>query len=186
MQPPMGALALDDSQIGKRAEPRTNVAVMASMAAASASGSVMICNLSTRGGMIEAEWLPGVGERVELRRGEMLVVGQVVWRDLRKAGLKFDSRINVSDWLPTSHSGQQAVDKIFQQLKAGIDQSPLLQVKCASAPPVEADELERTADSLEALADTLAADAEVIARHSTHLQTLDIATQILRKLAAAG
>jgi hypothetical protein len=186
MQAPMGALALDDSQIGKRAEPRTNVAVMASMAALSASGSVMICNLSTRGAMIEGERLPGVGERVELRRGEMLVVGRVVWRDLRKAGLQFDDLIEVADWLPTTHSGQQAVDKLFQQLKAGIDQSPAPRIKPASAPLVEADELERTADSLEALADTLAADAEVIARHSTQLQTLDIATQVLRKLAAAG
>jgi hypothetical protein len=186
MQRLMQAIALDDSQIGKRSEPRTNVAVMASMSAASASGPVMICNLSSRGSMIEGEPLPGVGERIELRRGEILVVGEVVWTDIRKAGIKFERRIKVSDWLPKSHSGQQAVDKLFQQLKSGIAKPPLAQVKAASALPVAAGELEQAAESLEALADTLANDVGVVTRHATQLQVLDLATQLLRKVAAAA
>lgn len=182
----MEALALIDSHIGKRSEPRTNVAVMVSMVASSVSGPVMLCNLSTGGGLIESDRLPDVGERVELRRGETAVTGRLVWKDGRKAGLQFEGRIKVSDWLPTSHAGQQAVDKVFQQMKAGSDRPPLMQVKSASAPAVDAEELQLTAQRLEALADMLAADDDVIARHSTQLQVLDMATQVLRKLAAAG
>ena len=181
----MEALAFDDdSQIGKRSEPRTKLAVMASMTAATVSGAVMICNLSTRGGMIEGDDLPAIGERLELRRGELLASARVIWTHLGKAGLQFEQRIKIADWLPSTHSGQQAVDNIFHQLKAGADKSPLKPVRAATG--VAPGELEQTAEALEALADTLAEDIDVVLRHSTNLQVLDIAAQIMRRLAAAA
>lgn len=182
----MEALALSDSHIGKRSEPRTNLAVMVSMVSSTVSGPVMICNLSTGGALIECDRLPEVGERVELRRGEAVATGHVMWKEARRAGLQFEKRIKVAEWQPASHAGQQAVDKVFQQMKGLIDRPPLMQVTAASTASVDAVELRETAERLDALADTLASDDDVIARHSTQLQVLDLATQILRKLAAAG
>jgi hypothetical protein len=182
----MEALALVDSHIGKRSETRTTLTVMVSMVAASASGPVCVCNLSTGGAMIEGHVLPAVGEQVELRRGDSVGFGEVVWRIGNRAGLKFEPRITVSDWQPTSHIGQQTVDKVFQDIRSGIGKAPLSPVRTASALPVEAEELSEAAGRLEELADALAGDEEVIARHAMQLQVLDLATQLLRKLAAAG
>ncbi len=187
MQRLMGeVLALDDSQIGKRSEPRTKLAVMATMTADSVTGPVMICNLSTGGGLIQGDRLPGIGERVELRRGDLLAWAKVIWTDPGKAGLQFDHPIKIPDWLPSSHAGQQTVDNIFQQLKAGAEKSPVAPVPAALPSGVAQIELEQTAEALEALADTLAEDIHVIEHHSTHLQVLDIAAQILRRLAAGS
>lgn len=187
MQRLMGeVLAIDDSQIGQRSEPRTNLSVTASMTAGSVSRPVMIRNLSTGGGLIEGDRLPGVGERVELRRGDLLAWAKVIWTDRGKAGLQFEHRIKIPDWLPSGHSGQQAVDRIFQQLKADAEKPPMAPVQSAPTRAVAVVELEQTAEALENLADTLAEDIDVISRHSTHLQVLDIAAQIMRRLAAGG
>jgi hypothetical protein len=186
MQRLMGeVLAIDDSQIGKRSEPRTKLSVMASMVADSVTGPVMICNLSTRGGMIEGDRLPAIGERIELRRGDLLACARVIWTQSGKAGLQFVQSIKIPDWLPSSHAGQQAVDNIFQQLKAGVEKAPVTPLRAAPTLAVPKGELLQAAEGLEGLADTLAEDIDVVSRHSTDLQVLDIAAQIMRRLAAA-
>jgi hypothetical protein len=181
MRNAMDGVAIDDSCIGKRAEARTSLAVMATMACATHTGPVMIRNLSTRGAMIVCVRPPEVGQKVELRRGEVRAVASVVWNDIDKAGLNFAQPVTVADWMSNGHAGQQAVDDLFQQLKAGSRMSGPEGPE--SGTRVAPGELEQTADGLEQLADILSADAEVIERYMAELQILDIAAQTMRKLA---
>ena len=170
-------------RIGMRSEPRTNMFVMASMSSSSVSGPVKIRNLSEHGALIESAQLPAVGEMLELRRGEILVSGRVVWRLDGKAGLQLDGPVTPTDWMPAGHAGQAAVDSTFQNLKTGVGTSPVSQAAPSTGQPSDPTMLRRTADSLDALADSLAEDSDVVARHASELQVLDIASQTLRKLA---
>lgn len=157
--------------------------VMASVSADTASGAVKIRNLSPHGALIESSALPAAGESVELRRGSLFVAAQVAWRQGNKAGLRFDRPVEVTDWLPSAHSAQKSVENAFQQVKAGLAGPPVgLPVERDSNDP---DQLRRIARALDLLADALADDAAIVMRHPEKLQVLDIASQILRKLAAA-
>lgn len=179
----MERVAIDDSCIGKRSEARTVLAVMASMTAVHETGPVMIRNLSSRGGLIVCVRPPAVGERIELRRGELQAVGLVVWNDVDRAGLSFEQPIEMAEWMPSAHAGQQVVDGLFQQIKAGSQCAPPAVPE--SQRLVAPEELAKTAEGLEALADTLSADDDVIERYLTDLQILDIAAQTMHKLAKA-
>lgn len=176
----------------QRAHARTSMFVLASMAAASASGPVKIRNMSPSGALIEGGTLPHVGEHLSIRRGELAVAGRIVWRLDGRAGLQFDGEVDVADWMPAGGNRQQKVDQTFQELKAAAA-APIVPAPAVTpAPPprlgpspIERLDLLETADALDALADFLAEDAEMIARLSTKLQTLDIASQLLRRCAGA-
>ncbi len=157
--------------------------VLATMAAASASGPIKIRNMSLGGALIEGGTLPPIGEHLSLRRGELAISGRIVWRQSGKAGLSFDHAVEVMDWLPAGSGGQQRVDHAFHELKA--NSAP---ARPASSAPVEAAPIGRfdllnLAQALDVLADSLAEDARIVAAHSAKLQALDAASQMLRRLA---
>jgi len=133
--------------------------------------------------------LQAAGARVDvisLRRGTLSASGTVVWRQEGKAGLRFDRPIDVTGWLPAGSTGQQAVDRAFQELKAAAAApSYPTQVPQLQQSPVDTDELLRTAAALDDLADALAEDPAVVASHGSKLQTFDIAAQLLRRYAAS-
>lgn len=166
--------------------------VLASMAATSVSGPVKIRNMSPMGALIEGGALPRVGEHLSIRRGELTAAGRVVWRLEGRAGLQFDSEVDVMDWLPAGGSRQQKVDQTFHELKAASVATAPSAVPDVARPvarigpsPVDRLELLEAADALDALADMLAGDDRVVATLSTKLQALDIASQLLRRCAAA-
>ncbi len=167
-----------------RSDLRTNMFVMAVLGAAAGCGPVRIRNLSSQGALVEGNGLPQVNEAFELRRGSLAASGEVVRREGDKAGLRFTGPIDVSRWLPAG-TGQQAVDRTFQTIKRAADQGPYTAAGClvdrSDALP---EQLERVARALDRLADDLSADPGLIVRHSGRLQALDIASQMLRKLAA--
>ena len=160
--------------------------VLATMAATSTSGPVRIRNMSPAGAMIEGDHLPCVGELVSLRRGTLSASGTVVWRLEGKAGLRFDRQIDVTGWLPTGSTGQQAVDRAFQEMKAAAA-APSYPAQAPQIPssPIDTAELLKTAAALDDLADALAEDPAVVASHGSKLQTFDIAAQLLRRYAAS-
>jgi hypothetical protein len=157
--------------------------VLATMAAASASGPIKIRNMSLSGALLEGGALPAVGEHLSLRRGELAVSGHVVWRQQGKAGLSFDCAVEVVDWLPAGSGGQQQVDRTFQELKT--DPAPAHPVSCSPAEPsaIGKPDLLKLAEGLDILANILAEDARIIAAHSSKLQVLDAASQMLRRCA---
>ena len=169
----------------RRAHQRTSLFVLATLTAPSVSGPVKIRNISLCGALIEGAALPIPGEQLSLRRGELSVSGKIVWRLEGKAGVQFDTHVRVASWLPAGTGGQQEVDRTFHELKA----NPGLAVPPPAAPgrtlPTGHLSALGVADALDALADDLAEDAGVVAAHGSKLQALDIASQVLRKLAAS-
>jgi hypothetical protein len=178
---------LEIEQDQTRLEARTNMFVMASISATTASGPVKIRNLSSRGALIESSILPAAGESLELKRGPLFAAAEIVWREGNKAGLRFDRSIDVVDWLPSAHCAQHAVDTVVQQAKAVVaGHTTVANQQTADQNSIDADQLRRLARALDLLADDLADDAAVVTRHAQKLQALDIAAQMLRKLAAVS
>jgi hypothetical protein len=169
----------------QRTHERTSMFVLASMAAGSASGPVKIRNMSQGGALIEGGALPRIGEHLSIRRGELIAAGQIVWCQEGKAGVRFDCEVDVMDWLPAGSRKQQQVEQAVHELKtgiAGIASAPAPRVTGNS--PFDRQDLLDVAEALDALADVLAEDPRVIASHSTKLQALDIASQLLRRCTA--
>ena len=167
-----------------RKEERYELFVMASMHATDQGGPVAMRNISTEGALIEGEHLPVVGDQFELRRGALTVNGAIIWRDRNKAGLLFDDRIDVSQWMPGAQP-QKAVDQTFQQLKEGRHGPPS---EATPATPfhssfITAEDMNETAGALDSLADALSCEVEIVVKYSSGLQSLDIAAQLLRKIA---
>jgi hypothetical protein len=156
--------------------------VLATMAAASASGPIKIRNMSLSGALLEGGALPPIGEYLSLRRGELAISGHVVWRQQGKAGLCFDHAVEVTDWLPAGSGWQQRVDRTFQELKA--NPAPAHPPSAPARPSaIGKSDLLTVADALDALANILAEDGRIVAAHSSKLQALDAASQMLRKCA---
>ncbi len=171
-----------------RREPRTNMFVMATLYFVAHSAPVRLRDMSPAGALIEGAGIPEPGTKIRLCRGTLNVGGEVVWINGGKAGLRFYSSVSVADWLPSGRAAapQQRVDEIVQQVKRSSttpaeSRGPLLTL---SPSEVSALDLMRLRRAIEALAEDLADDPGVVQRHGPRLQTLDIAAQILGKLAA--
>jgi hypothetical protein len=157
--------------------------VAAALAASGASGPVRIRNLSPAGAMIEGASLPPQGDRFELRRGASSVSGRVVWSGSGKAGLRFDGRVEVAEWMPGGHAGQQRVDQVFQQTKISPPVAEVAVPSAAHEDMLAPAQLRRIARALDALADEIADDGDAVAKFAVKLQALDIASQALRRMA---
>lgn len=171
-----------------RIELRTNMFVLAAISALSASGPVKIRNLSSRGALIEGATLPSTGERVELRRGTRQASGRVAWCQNGKAGLRFDGRVDVYDWMPRGQDGQQLVDRVAEETKAygATTTSSLADASASHLLAPAPFDLRKLARALDSLADDLAEDASITARLGSKLQTLDVVSQVLRRLSGTA
>ncbi len=172
-----------------RGEPRTSLFVMATLYAGSQSSPVMVRDLSPGGALIEGGVIPASGTSIRLCRGALKIAGEVMWCRGRRAGLRFGSGLQVNDWLPGRRSLQssQYVDEIFHQVRASPigDMHSARQIATLQSSIPSAEELDGLIVAIESLADDLIADPELVKRHAVKLQTLDLAAQALRKLAAA-
>ena len=167
----------------QRREERVNLFVMAALHADRDGGPVKLRNISSIGALVEGERLPDTGSTIELRKGPLTASGSVVWRHANRAGLAFSGRTDVSYWLPNK-SGQVKVDHVFQRLK-DEQNSPAASVPAPlHQSQITAGDMNRVAASLDDLADALALNDHVIFHYANKLQALDIAAQLLRKLAA--
>jgi hypothetical protein len=175
------AQQIDPAQDGRR-QPRTHLFVVATLASDAGSTPVHIRNMSPSGALVEAAVLPGLGERISLRRGELQAIGQVAWRAGRRAGVRLDDIVHVSDWLKRQGSAEQErVDAVVAGFRAQ-DPTPMPLNKCPVS--IEAEMLLLRSE-LAALESALVADMIVVATHP-EIQTLDIALQrvdrILKRL----
>ena len=62
-----------------------------------------ILNVSSRGALIHCSRPFSQGSAVELRHGDNVVIGRVVWREGAKAGLQSDARVPVEQILSLAH-----------------------------------------------------------------------------------
>ena len=172
-----------------RRVPRTNLFVMATMHAGSRSVPVKVRNLSQYGALIEGSGLPESCAQVRLCRAELDVAGIVVWCAHGRAGLRFQTPVNVADWLPggPAHAGQHRVDQLVQQVKSSGSASTTSQTDLeeAHSGDISVAELNSLRKAIETLAEDLAGDPAVVDRFGKKLQMLDIAAQTLGKIAAS-
>ena len=170
----------------ERREQRKSMFVMATLYAVTGSAPVKVRDMSAAGALVEGAVIPAPGSKVRLSRGSLSVTGSIAWCKGARAGLSFDSTVSPDDWLPTgTPAPQQRVDELVQHIKSSIagglpEASPLL----PQSPFVTAIEVDTVRHAIEDLADDLADDPDVIARHAEKLSTLDLAAQVLKKLAA--
>ncbi len=168
----------------RRREERTDLFVCASVHSRAGAVMVHVRNLSPAGALIEGETLPPLGHELELRRGSLVVAGEIVWRSGVQAGVSFSERTVVEDWFSDAQP-QQAVDDTFHRIME--DMRERVSTRTSHAPVHDSvitfDDMHRVAGSLDTLADALSEDPELIMRLVDELQTLDIAAQLLRKLA---
>jgi hypothetical protein len=83
-------------------EPRTNVFLDARMRMGSSWLSASIRNVSKRGAMVALPSPPPAGTYVELRRGGMIIIAQVVWSDHQRCGLRSQRDISLSHLCETN------------------------------------------------------------------------------------
>lgn len=181
----MSAEARSEFESKARREPRTNLFAMGTIYADGGSAPVRVRNLSPTGAMVEGAVLPTPGGRVRLCRGSLEVSAKVVWCKDGAAGLRFESAVTVADWLPRGRAAapQQRIDEAFHQarVEASVG-SPLAPPPC-SANKLGALDLMRMKQAIEALAVELASDRDFVERYASKLQVLDMAAQILGRIA---
>ena len=156
---------------------------------------VRIRNMSTRGALIDGDYLPSPGATIELARLAMRVTGTVVWRQHGRCGVKLGTDVRPDEWVAgvrkgavAAHLGQTRVDEIQAALRHGT---------AMSASPAEsvvrvidrdkldariASEIAAATRALDAALDELSENPEVLARHQQALQSIDIACAILALL----
>lgn len=163
-----------------RVEDRKSLFAQATLHFVDGFCSVKLRNVSPAGALVEAERLPRSGTPVELRRGPLVAMGTIIWRRAGKAGIEFLADTDVKRWMPNL-GAQGTVDQAFQVFK-GVPVAAFTQPMPSST--ITTHDIESVAALLDDLADTFAGDAGVLFNYSAKLQALDIAAQMLRKLAS--
>jgi len=162
--------------------------LMATLYIGAHSTPVKVRDMSTGGALIEGGTMPPLGHGIRLCRGSLHVSGEVVWTTGGRSGLRFNTAITVTDWLPRANATapQMRIDEIVQLVKSSEASSPTFagsEVEITSR-KLTSLEITQLKLAIEALAEDLAADPDIVARHMEKLQSLDLTAQALTKLAA--
>ena len=170
----------------QRCEPRSNIFVAAMLYHCDGSTPVRIRNLSRSGALIECAELTPEGSEIRLCRGSRVARGRIAWRRGDRAGIRFDSVVDVAGWLPNGDpdKGQQRVDAIIDECRSA---APTGLEQLAPATSISNLEIVRQLlglrESLNQAAEDLASNAAVAAEQAQALQTLDLVAHKLDKLA---
>ena len=97
-------LASTNSQIQRPRELRRRVVLPARLRTGAQWSDACILNISSRGMMIHSGRAGPEGTRVELRRGEHVIIARVMWSEGGRAGLRSDERLPVEEIMSLSHS----------------------------------------------------------------------------------
>jgi hypothetical protein len=176
-----------------RSTSRTNICLVAMLIVNARSMPVRIRNLSPSGALIDGTALPPAGAEVELSRGRGSLVGEVVWSENGRCGIRFADRITVADWLASGvgNHNQIRINNIVAEIPKGGSVASARQP--TQSKPIDvglldqrlADEVAYAARQLEVLKGDMAQEPLLLARHSVGMKTLDIVTEILDRVAAA-
>jgi hypothetical protein len=86
-------------------ELRRRVALPARLRSGIQWSDTCILNISSRGLMIHSGRAAPKGSLVELRRGQLVIVARVVWRDGARVGLQSDERLPIAEIMSVGHCG---------------------------------------------------------------------------------
>ncbi len=179
-----------------RVAQRTNLMLAATVESAGCYSAVRIRNLSETGALIEGSGLPGAGESLILKRGDLQVSATIAWAAGERRGVRFDSPTPVQEWAggkfkvaePGGLRDQRRVDALQAQARTGHS---FVSAGIPAVEPVAREQLEkRLADELayvqrllETVGDELIAEPLFVQRHAQTLQGIDLASQILAHIA---
>jgi hypothetical protein len=144
---------------------------------------VRIRNMSRSGALVEGTAMPPAGTEVRLSRGSLCVAGEIMWAELRKAGLRFAAPAVAADWLPNGQRGvgQQLADELVHKARLGV-----LPISAVDQRPTIAaglhEEILRLHQILQRAGEELASDEALAATHLMSLQAIDGVTSCLAKL----
>lgn len=123
---------------------------------------------------------PGAGQRVLLRRGTLEVAGTVAWNEGKRAGLAFDTTVEVGQWMArVGSAGQARIDAIVADIRS--DPTPCVETALPDAQSDLVGQLKGLRDEISRLADSLLEDDDVAMRHP-EIQVFDITLQKLDRL----
>lgn len=163
----------------------------ATLYADSGSNPVNIRNMSQSGALIEGPVLPDVGERIMLKRGQLQATGWIAWRVERKAGVRLEAAIYVTDWMSRQVSaGQERIDALVSIVRNDAPSAAAVAGTGTGTGQISIEsELGQLRAELKALETGLLRDVIVVATHP-EIQTIDISLQridrILKQLRAGG
>lgn len=160
-----------------REHERSNVFLGAALHVAGKSTPVRVRNLSVAGALLDGADLPPEGVRVELRRGSLIVRGEVAWAGGVQRGIRFDNEIDVASWVrPVGHAGQRRVDLAVESIRLGRKPA-----KPSHSSMAEQETLNALSRQLREVTEELAASPAVTAEMAEQLLKLDaIAHALLR------
>lgn len=145
---------------------------------------VRIRNMSPSGALIEASVIPELGTKVVLKRGSLQVVGRIIRKVERRAGIAFEAIVYVADWMSRQPSApQQQIDRLVSHFQTDGQFST-----CSSdetrytfrAGSIEAELMTLRSDLAE-LEAKLIDDPILIANHP-EIQALDISLQRIDRM----
>ncbi len=156
----------------------------ATLYADGASTPVHIRNMSQSGALIEGSVLPDVGVRVALKRGQLQAIGCIAWRVERKAGVKLEAAVHVSDWMSRQGSnGQERVDALLSIVRSDAPNDSGAPAVASAAVSIET-ELALLRTELIGLGSGLTSDAILVATHP-EIQAIDICVQRIDRMLLA-
>jgi hypothetical protein len=92
-------LSLVDGEPNRRRADRLRLLLSARLLTTLDEYPVTLRDISITGAMVEAGRLPAQGVDVLLQRGEMEIFSEVVWVDGRRAGLEFETPLNLDEFV---------------------------------------------------------------------------------------
>ena len=172
-----------------RQQARTHLFVAATLYADAGSTPVTIRNMSASGALLEGAVLPDVGERIDLKRGQLRAAGWIAWRVARKAGVRLEATVHVPDWMTRQVStGQEQVDALMSMVRNHGQAVAAVAGRATGQLSMEGELLQLRLE-LGELEAALLKDVVMIATHP-EIQTLDISVQridrVLKALRARG
>lgn len=173
-----------DHPTDSRESARTNLFLGALLQGPGFATPVTVRNMSPTGALLESPINPDPSTSVSLTRGSVSVGAVVAWCKDGRCGLRFNSNISVSDWLPPG-KGQQRVDRVVHSVQHGTGQpfaapSPTRDFGRANKPSTDLSaDVQCVSSLLRSLSENLSANDAVLVAHSDELQHFDIAIQML-------
>jgi hypothetical protein len=181
-----------DSADNRRVAPRTYLMLAATVRHGGGFLPVRIRNVSETGALIEGDNLPGVGETIQLSRGETEIDAVFAWASGVRRGVHFSRPVPVDTWRAgkpiAPQPGQNRVDRIQASARAGkgagtLPQAPAEERWIGQLDRRIGEEVAFVQRLIEALGDELVGDPATLHRHAQALQNIDLASQILGHLA---
>ena len=109
---------LERTSLDSRVWIRSNVFLIASMAANGKSTLVRVRNISERGALLDGPDLPPEGAPILLRRGGLSATGNVAWQTESQCGIRFTTSVDVAAWVRrVGQPGQERVDRLVQVVR---------------------------------------------------------------------